>query len=392
MENKKQTMTHTKKSVGLINNSRYLETKGIKLILSISLMLSGFYSVSGQSNELKDFYNYDPKIEHRVDEIFQALNDTARVAQMIVTSAGELGKPAAEVYRLARENKLGGVVFLKGTKEAHKSLIDSLNIIIDSNEYLPLLYSIDAEPSLFNGRLEGTDPLIQTIDIQNVGQSDSVARIINHHLLEIGFRQNFAPVVDVSPQNEAIKSRSFGNDKSKVIALSKQFIQTTQEQGVIATAKHFPGHGLVLGDTHKKSVYIDGELQELDVYPPLIEAGVLSVMIAHITIVNNPEYDTHGLPASCSRNIVTDLLKEKLGFKGLVITDALNIMKAVTIIDNAPLLASKAGNDMLLMPIDETGAIRSILNEMDINADYREQVYQSVKKIIRLKLYLGLLG
>ena len=232
---------------------------------------------------------------------------------------------------------------------------------------------------------------MKTIDIKTAKQSDSIARIINTTLLDIGFRQNFAPVVDVSPENEAIKDRSFGNDKKQVIALSKQFIQTTQEQGIIATAKHFPGHGLVSGDTHKKSVYIDGDLQELEVYPPLIKAGVLSIMMAHITIINNEKYNTNGLPASCSRNIVTGLLKNELGFKGLVITDALNIMKAVTIIDNAPLLASKAGNDMLLMPIDETQTITSILNEMQKDADYKKQVYQSVKKIIRLKLYLGLI-
>lgn len=340
---------------------------------------------------LQDFYEYDPIIEHQVDQVFQSLNDTTRVAQMIVTSAGELGKPESVVLKLAQENNIGGIVFLKGTKENHKRMIDSLNTISVAQNQLPLLYSIDAEPSLFNGRLKGTAALMNTIDIKTVAQADSIARIINNELLDIGFRQNFAPVADISPQNEAIKNRSFGDDKAQVIALSKQFIETTQEQGIIATAKHFPGHGLVKGDTHKKSVYIDGELQELDVYPPLIKAGVLSIMMAHITITNNEKYNTNGLPASCSRNIVTDLLKDELGFKGLIITDALNIMKAVTIIDNAPLLASKAGNDMLLMPNDEVGTIHSILNEMNTDPAYKEQVYQSVKKIIRLKIFLGLM-
>lgn len=363
----------------------------IKSIVTLSFTLITFCFVKGQSNKLESFYNYDSTMDHRVDEIFNSLNDTSRVAQMIVTSAGELGKPDETVLKLVAENKIGGVVFLKGSKESHKKLIDSINSITNSKNHLSLLFSIDAEPSLFNGRLKGTNPLINTIDIKTINESDSIARIINHNLLEIGFRQNFAPVTDISPQNEAIKNRSFGDDKEKVIELSKQFIKTTQEQGIIATAKHFPGHGLVKGDTHKKSVYIDGKLQELDVYPPLIEAGVLSIMMAHITIINNPKYNTNGLPASCSRNIVTGLLKDELGFKGLVITDALNIMKAVTIIDNAPLLASKAGNDMLLMPIDETKAINSIIDEMKNDSDYKKQVYQSVKKIIRLKLYLGLI-
>ncbi|MGJ8667438.1 MAG: glycoside hydrolase family 3 N-terminal domain-containing protein [Patiriisocius sp.] len=362
-----------------------------KALFTFITLLITCSQVISQSHNLNDFYKYDPVIENRVDEIFQSLNDTERVAQMIVTSAGELGKPESVVIKLAQENKIGGVVFLKGTKENHKRVIDSLNAINKSQNQLPLLYSIDAEPSLFNGRLKGTSPLMNTIDIKTDAQSDSVARIINKELLEIGFRQNFAPVVDVSPGNEAIKNRSFGNDKNQVISLSKQFIETTQEQGIIATAKHFPGHGLVTGDTHKKSVYIDGDLQEVDVYPPLIEAGVLSIMMAHITIRNNSKYDTNGLPSSCSRNIVTGLLKEELGFKGLIITDALNIMKAVTIIDNAPLLASKAGNDMLLMPIDETQTIDAIIAEMQLDQNYKQQIYTSVKKIIRMKLFLGLM-
>lgn len=362
-----------------------------KFILTISFTISIALSVTAQSYKLNDFYNYDPVIEHKVDSIFNSLNDTTRVAQMIVTSAGELGKSERVIMDLVTKNKVGGIVFLKGTKSDHKQMIDSINKISAAQKQLPILFSIDAEPSLFNGRLQGTSSVMNTIDIKTAKQADSIARIINANLLEIGFLQNFAPVVDISPQNEAIKNRSFGNDKDKVIELSKQFIQTTQEQGIIATAKHFPGHGLVKGDTHKKSVYIDGELQELNIYPPLIKAGVLSIMMAHITITNNKKYNTHGLPASCSRNIVTDLLKNELGFKGLIITDALNIMKAVTIIDNAPLLASKAGNDMLLMPIDELKTIRSILDEMKMNPSYKEQVYQSVKKIIRLKIFSGLL-
>jgi beta-N-acetylhexosaminidase len=365
----------------------------MKSIVIVIFAIFVFSCSDGQEQKLtlQNFYSYNPNIERRVDQIFYNLNDTTRVAQMIVTSAGELGKPEPVVLKLARENKIGGIVFLKGTKNNHKRMIDSLNTISDVQNQIPLLFSIDAEPSLINGRLQGIDSIMNTIDIKTVKQSDSIARKINSELLAIGFHQNFAPVCDISPENEAIKNRSFGNAKEKVVALSKQFIQATQEQGIIATAKHFPGHGLVEGDTHKQSVYINGALQELDVYPPLIEAGVLSIMTAHITITNNEKYTTNGLPASCSRSIVTDLLKDELGFKGLVITDALNIMKAVTIIDNAPLLASKAGNDMLLMPIDETETINSILNEMEIDSQYKEQVYQSVKKIIRLKLFLGMI-
>lgn len=360
-------------------------------LLYFSLFFFSINSIVSQELKITDFYKYNPKLEHKVDEIFNTLSDTARVAQMIVTSAGELGKPESVVYKLAKDNEIGGVVFLKGTAKNHTKMIDSLNAISGLKNQLPLLFSIDAEPSLYNGRLQGTKWLMNTIAIKTEKQADSIAKIINKTLLKIGFHQNFAPVVDISLKNEAIKDRSFGNDKKKVIELSTQFIKTTQNQGIIATAKHFPGHGLVQGDTHKKSVYIDGNLQELEVYPPLINDGVLSIMIAHITIKNNEKYGTEGLPASCSRKIVTGLLKEELGFKGLIITDALNIMKAVTIIKNAPLLASKAGNDLLLMPIDEGETIASILDEMNKDSAYKTQVYESVKKIIRFKILLNLM-
>lgn len=344
-----------------------------------------------QRTHLDSFYSSDELLQERVQQIFHSLTDEERVAQMIVTSAGELGKKDEVVLKLAQENKIGGVVFLKGSKESHKKLIDELDLIGSKQNQIPLLYSIDAEPSLFNGRLKGSPKLMRTIDIKTTKECDSIVSIINEQLLDMRILHNFAPVVDISPKNEAIKNRSFGNDREMVGKLCQQFIQTSQKQGVIATAKHFPGHGLVSGDTHKNSVYIDGELKELDMYPPLIESGVLSIMIAHITIINNPKYDTEGLPSSCSRKIVTDLLKEEMGFEGLIITDALNIMKAVTIVDNAPLLASKAGNDMLLMPIDESETIRSILNEMQSDEAYKEQVYTSVKKIIRMKLCAGLM-
>lgn len=360
-------------------------------ILGIIFLFTLGVNAQDEGYSLANFYENNDTIETTVSRVFNQLTDEQRVAQMIITSAGKLGKTDAVVMDLARKNMLGGVVFLKGSRESHKGLIDELNKISQQNNSLPLMFSIDAEPSLYNGRISGTPKMMKTIDIKSVDQSDSIASIISDELLSLGFHQNFAPVVDISPNNEAIKSRSFGNNQDAIVSLSKAFVNASQGKNIVATAKHFPGHGMVKGDTHKQSVYIDGELQELGVYPPLIEEGVISIMVAHITIKNNEKYNTQGMPSTCSRNIVTGLLKEELGFKGIVITDALNIMKAVTILDKAPLLASKAGNDMILMPIDEQETISWILEEMAIDEKYQEQVYQSVRKIIRLKICLGLI-
>ncbi len=362
---------------------------------TVLFLLISFFSLDNfaqnEAFSLADFYTKNAKLEQQTDSIFGQLTEEARIAQMIITSAGQLGKTDAEVIDLARKNQIGGVVFLKGSRQSHRALIDALNTVSRENKSIPLIFSIDAEPSLFNGRIGGTSKMMKTIDIKTTHQSDSIATVISDELLRLGFHHNFAPVVDVSPNNEAIKLRSFGNNQDTIISLSKAFIEATQRNNIVATAKHFPGHGMVKGDTHKQSVYIDGELQELGVYPPLIADGVIAIMVAHITIRNNQKYNTEGLPSTCSRKIVTGLLREELGFEGIVITDALNIMKAVTILDKAPLLASQAGCDMILMPIDEGKTAGWILDAMQNDDAYKEQVYASVKKIIRLKICLGLI-
>ena len=364
-----------------------------RLLFSFFIFLINYNSFAQkQQYTLANFYSENSELSQLTDSIFNTLSDKERVAQMIVTSAGELGKSNAVVQDLVKKNLIGGVVYLKGTEQSHKKLIDELNIISSNNGTIPLINSMDAEPSLFNGRINDTAEMMKTIDIKTTEQCDSVAKIIDKKLIEIGIHQNFAPVCDISPNNEAIKNRSFGSDKDTVINLSKTFIATTQKDNIVATAKHFPGHGLVKGDTHKQSVYIDGVLQELDIYKPLIKGGVISIMVAHITVRNNDSYNTDELPSSCSKVIVTDLLKEELGFKGIVITDALNIMKAVTILDKAPLKASMAGCDMILMPINELESVNWILEEMNTNLTYKEQVYQSVKKILRLKICLNLIN
>lgn len=336
---------------------------------------------------LKDFYLYNPRLESRVDSIFNTLSDGQRAGQMIVQAAGKLGKPTALITQLVKDQKLGGVLLLGGNKADFKQLVVNLN---KQNKGLPLLYSADAEPSLINRKIAGTQKVKNTGDINSIEDSRLTAEIINKELLDMGIRHNFAPVCDISPSNEAIGNRSYGNSQDTVVWLSDTFIQATQQAGIVATAKHFPGHGFVKGDSHARLIYIDGELKELDTYRPLISNGVLSIMVGHIAIINNDTLGTNGLPASCSRNIVTDLLQHEMGFKGLIVTDAMN-MGALNKIPQATFKAVQAGCDMILMPPAENTLHQSILQEIKANETFRNQVYTSVKKIIRLKICLGLL-
>jgi len=339
---------------------------------------------------LDDFYAENHLLDQKVEDVFQKLSTQGRIAQMIVVAAGTTGKPTKVVDELIRKNAIGGVLMLSGDKNQITKLgqrFDSLSALYG---FLPLLYSSDAEPSLINRKIKGTQPVPKTVDLKTRKVCDSIAFIISNELLSMGIHHNYAPVVDMSPNNEAITNRTFGNDSAQVVTLSSTFIKTSQDHGVVATAKHFPGHGLVSGDTHNQLVAIDGEMKEVNNYVPLIADGVLSIMVGHIAVVNNERYQTDGMPSSCSKVIVTELLKGKLGFEGIVITDAMN-MGALQKIDNASLKAIEAGCDIVLMEPNEMRLIENVHAKYIENPSFRNQIDQSVKKVLRLKACLNLL-
>ena len=341
---------------------------------------------------LNDYYRNNRELDAKVDSVFDALTPKQRLAQMIVTSAGELGKPKSAVRAITKNEWAGGVLFLKGEKNDHKTFIAELNSISSEQGSIPLLFSIDSEPSLYNRRVIGSEITVPTtLSIQNAEEASAIAGKINSELKEMGFHQNYAPVVDLSPDNEAIKDRSFGSNPDSVLSKSIGFIEGTQSDTLVATAKHFPGHGYVQGDTHKQTVYIDGELKELDMYPPLIEAGVISIMVAHVTVENNEKYGTDGLPSTCSPTIVSGLLRNQLGFEGIIVTDAMNMMAAVNSGESAPLKAALAGCDMILMPTSEEALLNELTAAQDKDPEIKNQFEASVKRILRLKLCLNMM-
>lgn len=372
----------------------------MKVVLSICILFLLFPACAEKKKEtlsdqqkksftLQDFYTENALLDAAVEQIFQSLDTKARAGQMIVAAAGRLGKPDPEVEHLLKNNMLGGVLLLNGTVEGFKEKVANFNNINKSAGGLPLIYSADAEPSLIKRKIEGSTPVPNTVDIKSDAESGEVALTISKDLMDIGIRHNFAPVIDLSASNQAITNRSYGSNIDEVVAKADAFIQASQDAGIVATAKHFPGHGLVKGDTHHQLVYIDGALQELDTYKPIIAGGVLSIMVAHIAIENNHQYNTHGRPSSCSRLIVTDLLRNKLGFNGLIVTDAMN-MGALSSLENATLEAVKAGCDIILMPIDEPGLINDIMELYQRDLAMKDQIDRSVKRIIRMKYCLGL--
>jgi beta-N-acetylhexosaminidase len=341
------------------------------------------------SFELSDFLKENSILEKEVERIFKELDDTAIVAQLIMPAVGRLGQTKETIDQHVKERIIGGVLMLNGTKAEFKNWIKDFESCNKKNASLPFLYSADAEPSLVNRKIIGSTVVKKANELLNVGEVIACAKTISTDLNAIGINYNFSPVVDMSP-NTTVGFRSFGAVPANIIPWSNAFIKETQKNNIIATAKHFPGHGLVTGDTHKALQVIDGEMKEIGNYPTLIADGVLSIMVAHIAVQNNAKYNTDGLPSTCSEKIVTQLLKDSLGFKGLIVTDAMNMGGVV----NVPLAAYKAinaGCDILLMPVDAKLAHQEILAAYQNDKDFKNKVDLAAKKVIRMKLALGLL-
>lgn len=323
---------------------------------------------------------------------FEILSDSQRVAQMIMTTGGRLGKSQEEIAALIREGIVGGSIYLANDLEDHRSQVAESKAVGEQFAPVPLWFAIDAEPSLLYRRIVGGPAVMPAADMQNDQDVKTAVKTIDSLILGLGYHWNYAPVLDLGTENAAIKNRSFGFDAATVANRSITYINETQADGVLACIKHFPGHGLVEGDSHKGSVFIDGEMKEYGVYEEVLaKADPLSLMVGHITIKNN-EFQTDGLPASLSRRINTDLIRDKLGYEGLVVTDALNMMAAATKYGpEAPLMASKAGADVILMPVHERLTHRQIMEAMAKDSAYKAQVYRSVDRVLRAKAWLGLL-
>lgn len=344
---------------------------------------------SGFEFKLRDFLGENKDIDAEVERIYKTLDDTAIVAQLIMPAVGKYGQTRATIENLIQSRTIGGVLMLNGTKSEFTEMIGSFESTNKKMGNLPFLYSADAEPSLVNRKINGSMPVKKATEITSLQELTEVANSISKDLNDIGINYNFAPVVDVAG-NATVGYRGFGNNPSQLIPWSNTFIQEMQNKNIIATAKHFPGHGLVSGDTHASLQTIDGELKEVKNYPELISNGVLSIMVAHIAVMNNAKYSTDGLPATCAPTIVRELLINELKFRGLIVTDAMNMGGVV----NVPKCASKAvsaGCDIVLMPVDAKKAHKEILELYRKDVEFKKQVEISAKKVIRMKLALGLL-
>ena len=345
-----------------------------------------------------------------VDSIYNNMSLKERVGQLFMVQAfSNKGiKHENEIAGLIKNYNIGGVIYSKGGPSRQATLNNNLQYA----SKIPLLIGMDAEWGL-SMRLDSTYAFPWNMTLGAVSNNKLVEQTgyqIGEHCRRVGVHFNFAPVVDINtnPKNPIIGNRSFGEDRDNVTEKAAAFMKGMQAAGVLANAKHFPGHGDTEDDSHKTLPTVAFTKQRIDsveLYPyrKLIKEGLSSVMVAHLNI---PDLDIrNGLPTSLSKYVVTDMLKGKLGFKGLIFTDALTMKGAADFVqkgvDGNPLnkmdtggeidvMAFKAGNDVMLMSENVPKGIEKISNAFENGEITEERLAHSVKKILMAKYKVGL--
>lgn len=332
-----------------------------------------------------------------VDSVYNSLSTKEKIAQLFMVDifSEKEDKHTNRAQFLIENYGIGGVIFSKGGPYQQAKLTNQYQ----NASKVPLLIGMDAEWGLAM-RLDSTYAFPWNMTLGAISDAEVVQKVgyqIGKHNKRMGVHINFAPVADLNtnPKNPIIGNRSFGENKKRVSQNAIAFMQGMHDAGVLSNAKHFPGHGDTDQDSHKTlpSISFDKErIKEVELYPfkALFDAGVSSVMVAHLNVPSLEKQKN--LPTTLSQEVVTNLLQNELKFKGLVITDALN-MKGVSN-HNSPgkvdLDAFLAGNDILLISEDIPQAIEEIHQAYVNEVFSEERLAHSVKKILMAKYKVGL--
>jgi len=332
-----------------------------------------------------------------VDSVYSSLTIDQKIGQLFTIWVASKDGPERmdEIADIIKTNHLGGLIFSLGNVKDQAIATNRFQSI----SKVPLLIGMDAEWGI-GMRLDDafSFPFNMTLGaIENNKLIYEVGERIGVHSKRLGVHINFAPVVDINtnPNNPVIGSRSFGENKFNVTNKSIAYLKGMQSQGIMGSAKHFPGHGDTSQDSHKTlpTINFDSKrINDVELYPfkELIKNNLSSVMVAHMEVPSLEK--TPKLPSTLSKTIVTKILKKKLKFDGLIITDAMDMKGVVDFnkSESADVAALLAGNDLLLMPDDldqSTLSIKKALNEGVLTT---QRLSQSVKKILMAKYKAGL--
>ncbi|MCC6369683.1 MAG: serine hydrolase [Bacteroidia bacterium] len=361
-----------------------------------SLVILAFYSFVNGPKKKQD--TDTTSLQNKwVDSVFNSLSPQQRLGQLFMVAAysNKDMKHVREIKELVTKNYIGGLIWMQGSPIKQGRLANYYQSLAKT----PLLYSIDGEWGLAM-RLDSTPRYPRQMTLGAI-QNDSLIYYMGKQIAleckRIGLHVNFAPVADVNnnPLNPVIGMRSFGENKYKVAHKAYMYMAGMQDEHVMANGKHFPGHGDTDSDSHTSLPLIGHSVERLDsleLFPfrYLFDRGLASIMVAHLSI---PSLDTtKNLASTLSPKVVNDLLKNKMGFKGLVFTDALN-MKGVAGFYEAGMMDVKAllaGNDVLLFSGNVPKAMEEINKAISEGKITQDEVDEHIKKILRAKFWCGL--
>jgi B-glycosidase len=339
----------------------------------------------------------DKKAVKYADSLYAKLSMDERIGQLYIVAlyTNKDQNHISGVRKLVEQERIGGIILMQDDAEQEIALVNEFQ----KKSRVPMLFGMDAEWGLYQ-RIKTAHkfPWAMTLGaIQDNNLVYEMASKIAEDAKKMGIYWNFAPVVDVNtnPKNPIIGNRSFGSDVQNVIAKSLAYAQGLQDNGVLAAIKHFPGHGDTDVDSHLDLPVVKHSLErlnkiELAPFKALMDKKIGGVMIAHLYV---PQLEKgKNIPASISYDIVTNLLKNKFRYEGLVITDALN-MNAVAKkypAGELDLRAFKAGNDVLLFSQDVPTGKKLIKEAIQKGEISEKRLEESVKKILKTKYLLGL--
>lgn len=366
-----------------------------KLLFALYISLSSFTLLIAQNNIIEPdlLKNIDKeKMTYWVDSVFNQMTLDQKIGQTIMVMAAGDNTEAnkKKLIGYVKDQHIGSIVFSKGNPEDQAELTN----ICKTGAQTPLAIALDGEWGL-SMRLQNTTRFPKNMMVGAI-QDDS---LVYYYGMEVarqckamGIHINFAPDTDVNsnPANPVIGIRSFGEDPERVARLGVLYSKGLEAGGVMSVAKHFPGHGDTSTDSHHVLPVINHKkdrLDKIELYPfkEYINAGLSGIMTAHLDI---PELDKSGVPSSLSRPIVTDLLQNELGFSGLIFTDGL-AMKGVANEPDMSIKALKAGNDILLGPINPIKEFEALKAETEEDPAFISLIEEKCKKILTYKYILG---
>ena len=345
----------------------------------------------------------DP-LDEQASQLVSGMSLEDKVAQMFVITPEALTgytsvTAAGDTTKTAYENRpVGGLIYmadnLLSTEQTTEMLTNMQNIAMERTG-LPVFLSVDEEGGTV-ARVAANEAFGVTNvgNMSDIGAAGDAQKAYGTYLKQLGFNVDYAPVADVltNADNTAIGTRSFGSDASVVADMVTKELEGLSSQGVFGAVKHFPGQGGVSGDSHDGAVTLDKSLEELmqtELVPfqKAVENGVSFVMVGHISV---PQVVGDNTPASLSQMMVSNVLREQLGYQGIVITDAMN-MGAITgtyTADQAAVMAVNAGVDMILMPQDYETAYNGLLQAVQDGTITEERINESVARIVKVKLQM----